>query len=176
MLSAHAERLLLRAMEETHATAAAVTHMDPRGRVSRTSVVGDLRPAYDAAGLGTALASTGVTVRGPHWVLVSLGGFAGSWWGVELENSGNDALDLSRIAWVKHFLEATLFWHLEPLQREVRRWSGPPALLLLLEGLWPAPPAAHEPVSRPIVASSDAGALFELLAQVGGRMPREIEL
>jgi hypothetical protein len=31
----------------------------------------------------------------------------------------------------------------------------------------------HAPVSEPIRASTDDGAIFELLAQVGGRMPGE---
>jgi len=54
-------------------------------------------------------------------------------------------------------------------RQRLRRKSGPKAredtgVLFLLRPL-------VSPVSRPVVAASDAGALFELLAQVGGRMP-----
>jgi hypothetical protein len=39
--------------------------------------------------------------------------------------------------------------------------------------LWRVRLPPRSPVSRPVVASSDVGAIFELLASVGGRMPAE---
>lgn len=39
-------------------------------------------------------------------------------------------------------------------------------------GLWRVRFPSRSPVSRPVVASNDVAALFELLAQVGGRMPK----